>query len=318
MSNPLVSIVVCCYNRGHYLKQTMESIFAQRYKPVEIVVLDDGSTDHTQELMKSYGDRVRYYWQKNQGIAVARTAGCQFAKGEYIAFQDDDDLMPPDRITYLLEALRQYPSAVLALGDYAFIDSDGNLTGEKSHFPIAIDSKELIEEPLLIEDGYEAILWPKVTPLPHTTLFRRADAARIGWFDTRFFHACSDTDFFARCGQLGPIVYVPEVVSYYRWGHSSIWKNKLLAAYSRILLFEKHLGSMKLEQKDLKKRLQFRMLQILKQYAKYQAEGMKLPDSVSIDRLKEGLSLLGLKDKLAYRWLTLIKLPLRRMILGRN
>jgi glycosyltransferase involved in cell wall biosynthesis len=109
----------------------METVFAQRYKPVEIVVLDDGSTDHTQELMKSYGDRVRYFWQENQGIAATRTAACRLAKGEFIAFQDDDDLMPPDRIVHLYEGLCQYPSAVFATGDYALIDPEGNLTGKR-------------------------------------------------------------------------------------------------------------------------------------------------------------------------------------------
>ena len=98
------------------------------------------------------------------------------------------------------------------------------------------------EEPLLIEDGYKAVLWPLLSPLPHTTLFRKVDGERIGWFDNfRFFHACSDTDFFARLGQLGSIIYVPKIVSFYRVGHNQIWNNKVLTEYSRFLLFEKHL-----------------------------------------------------------------------------
>ena len=87
MNRHLVSIVVCCYNREHYLRQTMESIFDQKYDPVEIVVLDDGSTDGTYDLIKSYGDKVRYFRQENQGIAVARTNACQLASGDLIAFQ---------------------------------------------------------------------------------------------------------------------------------------------------------------------------------------------------------------------------------------
>ena len=295
------------------MPKTMASVFAQRYKPIEIVVIDDGSTDNTRELMASYGGRVRYYWQENQGIAVTRTNACLLAMGEFIAFQDDDDLMPPDRIVHLLEAIHRYPSAVLAFGDYAFLDPVGNLTGKKSCFRICIDNKEPINKPLLIEDGYAAILWPAVTPLPHTTLFRRADAKRIGWFDTRFFHACEDTDFFARLGQLGPIVYVPEVVSYYRCGHSSLCKKRGIASYNRLLLFEKHLGALKAEQRDLKKRLQFRLRQILKQIARYQSQG-DIADSLPADYLSRGLSILRLKDRIGYRWYILIRLPLRRLI----
>ena len=169
----------------------------------------------------------------------------------------------------------------------------------------------------MIPDGHTAVLWPKVTPLPHTTLFRRADAERIGWFDTQFFHACSDTDFFARLGQLGPIIYVPEVVSYYRWGHSSIWKKRVLASYSRLLLFAKHYGSLKAEQRDLKKRLKSRMLQTLKRIALYQSQG-DIADSLPADYRSRCLSILGVKDRIGYRWYTLIKLPLRGLILGRS
>jgi len=292
----------------------MASVFAQQYKPVEIVVVDDGSTDNTQELMATYGDRIRYFWQENRGIASARTNGCRLARGELIAFQDDDDLMPSDRIVVLYEALREHPSAALALGDWAVMNGDGNLSGQRSRVNIHVDN----EEPILINDGYKAVLWPKVTPVPHTTLFRKADGDRIGWFDTRFFHACEDTDFFARCGKLGPIVYVPKVVSFYRREHGSLYSNSVLLTYSRLLLFEKHLTTMEAEQKDLRKRLQFRMLQSLKQLAVYQSKGLKPPDSVSGDHLNRCLSLLGLRDHLAYTWLTLIKLPIRSLILRRD
>ena len=309
---PLVSIVICCHNRAHLLAQTMESVFAQQYEPVEIVVIDDGSTDNTSELMANYADKIRYYKQENSGAAAVRTAGCRLARGEYIAFQDDDDLMPPDRIVRLHKALCQHPSAVFALGDWALIDADGNLTGNRSKFNIHVDN----EEPVLIQDGYKAVLWPEVTPIPHTTLFRRTDGERIGWFDTRFFHACEDTDFFARCGQLGPIVYVPKVVSLYRREHTSLCSNTILMACSRFLLFEKHLKAMNAGQKELKQRVQLRMLKILRGLAIDQSKGMKLPDSVSKHQLKKALSLFGLRDQLAYMWLASIKLPLRRIILG--
>jgi len=310
---PLVSIVICCYNRAHLLAQTMASVFAQEYDPVEIIVVDDGSTDNTPELMASYGQKIRYYWQENQGVAITRTNACRLAKGEFIAFQDDDDLMPPDRIVRLYEALCKYPSAVLAVGDWEEIDGEGELIGRRTRFNVHVDN----EETVLIKDGYRAILWPELTPTPHTTLFRRIDGERIGWFDTRFFHACEDTDFFARCAQLGPIVYVPKIVSFYRRQQGSLSSNKILLLYSWFLLFEKHLLSIKAEEKDLRKQLQFRILQTLKQLAIHKSKGSGLPSSVSKDRLKEAKSLLGLKNYLVYVWFAQIKLPLRRMILGR-
>ena len=312
MNNPLISIVVICYNRRDYLQQTMESVFAQTYSPVEVVILDDGSTDNTYELIATYGNKVRYVWQENQGVVAARNAGCRLAEGEFVAFQDDDDLMVPDRIVTLYEALRRYPSATVAVGDCVHIDVNGNLTGRRSraNFPIYGD------DPVLIKDAHKAMILQEVDPKPHTTLFRKSAGDRIGWFDNRFIHAASDTDFFARCGQLGPIVYVPKVVSYYRRGHEAITsKDKdIIVAYSRFLLLEKHLNSLGIEQQELRKKLETRLLMAMKKIAFCESKGQKLPDSIQNDYVNRGLALLGITRRLSYRWSFFIKFPIRKMI----
>ena len=310
MKNPLVSIVICCHNRAHLLAQTMESVFAQQYQPVEIVVVDDGSTDHTPDLIANYGERVRYYRHENKGTSFTRTRGCQLAKGEFIAFQDDDDLMVPDRISSLYEALLQYPSAKLAVGDWAVIDQESKLTGERSRGNISISSKE----PILIRDGYRAVLWPEISPVPHTTLFRRSDGERVDWFDTRFFDAIEDADFFARIGKLGPIVYVPKVVSYYRKGHSQKMGRSFLVAYCRLMLFEKHLRGLNGSHSELQNRLRLRLYNNLKIMAIHQANGFQVPETVSVDRIRSGLSLLQFKHKMSYWFLTRLKLPLRKVL----
>jgi glycosyltransferase involved in cell wall biosynthesis len=311
MHSPLISIVICCHNRAHMLPHTIESVLAQNYKPVEVILFDDGSTDNTEELIAGYGNKVRYHWQENAGVAVARTNACRLAKGEFIAFQDDDDLMPPDRITRLHEALLMHPSAVLAVGDWAEIDENGELTGKRS----SSIQYSIGEAPILIKNGYKAVLWPEVTPTPHTTLFRKSDGDNIGWFDTRFSHACEDTDFFARFGKIGPIVYVPQVVSYYRRAHISQTSQSERFSYSKFLLLEKHLLSMEADQTELKKRLRFRMLKTLKRLARHNSNALKPAASVPTGHLKNKMALLGLKNYLAYTWFTQIKIPLRRFIL---
>jgi len=310
VKNPLVSIVICCHNRAHLLPQTMASVFAQEYEPVEIVVVDDGSTDGTPALMAGYGERVRYYWQENKGVSATRTTACQLARGEYIAFQDDDDLMPPDRIVALYDAIRQFPSAVFAVGDWAVIDDEGNFTGSRW-----LPARES-EKPILFKGGYGAVLWPKVPAAPHTTLFRKVDGEQIGWFDQQFSDASEDKDFFARLGQLGPIVYVPKIVSYYRRGHDgSLTSNHVRVAYRQFLLFEKHLKSLGTEHRELRKRLQFRMLTALKRIALFESKCGELQDFRDDGYLERGLSLIGYRNRLSYHWATLLKFPIRKLIL---
>ncbi|RJP83250.1 MAG: glycosyltransferase [Desulfobacteraceae bacterium] len=295
---PLVSIIVCCYNREHLLSKTMESVFAQNYSPVEIIVLDDGSTDGTSDLMKGYGNRIRYYRQDNQGIAVTRTNACLLARGEYIAFQDDDDIMPPDRITILYHAIFQYPDAVFAVGDWLMMDEDGNLT-ENRYLP---ENSSKATTPVLLKNGYEAVLWPKVPAAPHTTLFRKDCGEKINWFDTQYKYASEDKDFFARLCRLGPIVYVPRIVSYYRRGHSSMTNRKIVTDCHSITFFLNHLNSIHEKDSRLYKRLQFRILSQLKRIALYRSNGFALPDSVPSDFLTNSLASLTLMDRIHY-WL---------------
>lgn len=292
------------------MPQTMESVISQQYQPVEIVVVDDGSTDHTTDLIAEYGESVRYYKHENKGTPYTRTRGCHLARGEFIAFQDDDDLMVPDRISSLYEALLQYPSAKLAVGDWAVIDQESRLTGERSRQNISISS----EEPILIKDGYRAVLWPEVSPLPHTTLFRKSDGERVGWFDDRFFDSIEDADFFARIGQLGPLVYVPKVVSYYRKGHNQKMSRGFINAYNRLMLFEKHLKSLDAGQSELYNRLQLRLYNSLRAMAIHQARGSRVPATVSVDLIKSGLSFLQFKQKIPYWFLARLKLPLRKVL----
>jgi len=309
LSNPLVSIVICCHNRRDYLEQTMESVFAQTYAPVEIIVMDDGSTDGTSELMAGYGNRIRYARQESQGIAAARTNASRMASGEFIAYQDDDDLMPADRITNLYNALCQYPSAVFATGDYALIDKEGKLTGSR-WMPGSLEDKG---DPVLMEDGQSAVLWPKVPAVPHTTLFRRRLGEQIGWFDLDFKYACSDADFLARLGQLGPIVYLREIVSYYRRGHTAIWSDDARTSCSRIQLWQKHLRLIGTSKPALQKRLQERLRIILVALAAHRRRS-DLGDPQYEVWFQKGISMLDAQERVKFHFQSSIKGPVRDLV----
>ena len=311
MDKPLVSIVICCFNRARLLPQTLESAFAQSYRPVEIIVLDDGSEDETAELMASYGDKIRYHRQKNQGIAAARTNACRLAKGEYIAFLDDDDLMPPERITRLLEELQKHPQAVFAVGDLSVIDEQGEPTGKRWLPENSLGTKESV----LFEWGDEAVLWPHVPAVPHTTLFRKSDGEKTGWFDQQYRFAAEDKDFFARLGRLGSVIYVPEVVSLYRRGHSSLTKNSQRTFFSQLMLFENHLESIDPQRSEFRKRIQWRILNTLKQMLRGRVAGIEITNEIPDNYLRNALSLLSTGDRMRY-WLFAGKMFIRKQIPG--
>lgn len=308
INNPLISIIVCCYNREQYLRKTMDSVLQQAYEPVEIIVMDDGSTDGTANLIRGYGNKVKYYRQENQGIAIARTNACKLAKGELIAFQDDDDLMHPERITSLYDALCRFPSAVFAVGDWAEIDVSGKKTG-KRWLPENMLSEN---DAVIIQDGLKAVLWPEVPASPHTTLFWKKDGKKVGWFDKQFNNASEDKDFLARLAQLGPIAYIPKIVSYYRIGNSSLTKNKIQVAYSKILLYEKHLSLLTPDQKILRNHLERRILVAMKKIAIIENRYSLSEDSKKyILRGKSNISKFNWLDYLFYFKL---KIPIKRFI----
>ncbi|MGO8702930.1 MAG: glycosyltransferase family 2 protein [Candidatus Brocadiia bacterium] len=97
-AHPLVSAVIPTYNYGRFVVEAVESALAQTWSPVEVIVVDDGSTDDTAERLRPYGERIRYLRQRNRGLSGARNAGIRAARGEYVALLDSDDAWKPEKI----------------------------------------------------------------------------------------------------------------------------------------------------------------------------------------------------------------------------
>ncbi len=127
---PKVSICVPTYNRKKYLKETLDSILAQTYKNYEIIVVDDGSTDGTEDMIKQLGVPITYHWQENGGDAAARNKLIELARSKYISFIDSDDLLFPDAIERLVKIVETEAGDVIAYGSYVRIDQDGNVYGK--------------------------------------------------------------------------------------------------------------------------------------------------------------------------------------------
>jgi len=124
MSYPTVSIIIPAYNAEKYLQETLESILAQDYPSIEVIVVDDGSTDNTSNIVKSYShdSRVQYIYKSNSGSAKARNCGIANSTGEFLLFVDADDLLVPEAVSLLVKT---------------FVEADGKyclIYGEREHF----------------------------------------------------------------------------------------------------------------------------------------------------------------------------------------
>ncbi|MHC4113764.1 MAG: glycosyltransferase family 2 protein [Planctomycetota bacterium] len=126
-----VSICIPTYNRKNYLKETLESVFAQTYKDYEVVIVDDGSTDGTEQMIKQSNYPIRYFWQNNLGVSKARNKLIELAEGEYITFIDSDDLLFRYAVEDLMNLVECNGSDIVAYSSYVGIDERGNRVKRK-------------------------------------------------------------------------------------------------------------------------------------------------------------------------------------------
>src|SRR5215207_7309801 len=126
-SRPTVSVVIPAYGHSRYIGATLESVFCQSLTDYEVIVVNDGSPDNTAGVVRPYVDsqRVRYIDQPNAGVAAARNRGLALARGEFIAFIDDDDLWPADKLEWQVTELASRAEISAVAGGLSIIDESG-------------------------------------------------------------------------------------------------------------------------------------------------------------------------------------------------
>jgi glycosyltransferase involved in cell wall biosynthesis len=128
-ATPLVSVIIAAYNRADIISETIDSVLAQSYPNIELIVVDDESPDDTWEVLRSYGDRITAVQRKNGGYGAARNTGLQYARGEYIAWLDCDDIYDPDMTALQVGVLESRKDAVIVSTDYQAFDERGPRAG---------------------------------------------------------------------------------------------------------------------------------------------------------------------------------------------
>ena len=230
MKNILVSVVIPNYNYGRYLAETIDSVLAQTYPNIEIVVVDDGSTDASLEILARYEKNgIKVVRQKNSGVGAARNNGARNSSGDLIAFLDSDDIWLPEKTEKQIERL---------LADKEF----GLVTCGVSEFDV---SGNTIETHTKGKEGWcaeDILLIKPVTAGPgSSSLIWRTVFEKVGGFDERKeMHPSEDWEFSYRVARAAKIAFVPEVLVAYRNhggnGHLNIQRSErsMRLAYEKI------------------------------------------------------------------------------------
>jgi len=222
---PRVSIIIPTYNRSKLLRVALESALAQTYPNIEVIVVDDGSTDDTAMVMTQYAGRVTYLKQANQDVAAARNTGIRAASGEYLTFLDDDDLIMPTKIERQVRVLASQPEVGLVHCRFYYADEDGNYLYKAGLLP----EGEVLQE--LVCSNFVWVGAP---------LIRRQCLEQVGLFDEEIPAICADWDMWLRIAQAGyRFACVQELLGAYRIQRDSMMSDVAKLEQGMFVVLEK-------------------------------------------------------------------------------
>jgi glycosyltransferase involved in cell wall biosynthesis len=203
-TKPQVSVIIPTYNRGWVIKEAIDSVLAQDYTEFELIVVDDGSTDHTSDVLDSYGDDIKVLSQKNKGVSAARNRGIAEASGKFIAFLDSDDLWLPQKLTLQIEFINQTPDALICQTEEVWIRNGLRVNPKKRHKkPSGMIFKPSLELCLVS---------------PSAVMIQRSLLDRVGGFDETL-PACEDYDLWLRISCRFPVHLIDAPLIIKRGGH---------------------------------------------------------------------------------------------------
>jgi glycosyltransferase involved in cell wall biosynthesis len=204
MTNSLVSVIIPNYNYAHFLREAIDSVLAQTYSNIEIIVVDDGSTDGSREVIESYGNQIRAVFQQNKGVSAARNNGVKAGDGEYIAFLDADDIWLPEKIEKQAKEFEAAKNLGLVHTGVIDIDISGKRLVSQMNGRSGRVSRELLQF-----DG------PVVLGGGSGIMIRRSTFEKIDGFDPRM-STSADWDLFYRASCVCEFGFVPEILVEYR------------------------------------------------------------------------------------------------------
>ena len=224
--DPKVSVVIPAYNTARFLPEAIESVLGQTFTSYEVIVIDDGSTDATVSIARSFGERVRCLRQENQGPSAARNHGIAAARGEFVAFLDSDDRWEPEMLAEQLAAFAADPEAGLVFTNC--INTDGEVL-----LPVDCSAQRTAHSGRVFHH-----LLRENFVITSTVMVRRACLAATGGFDPAL-RVSEDFDLWVRIARLFPLRFVPRSLARYRIHDGGAFSDLDQRLRARRYIFEK-------------------------------------------------------------------------------
>jgi glycosyltransferase involved in cell wall biosynthesis len=225
LSNITFSVIIPCFNQGHFLEQALESVLVQDYRHLEVLIVNDGSTDNTLKIAESYrlkDSRFRIITQENQGLSAARNTGLKQITGDFIVFLDADDWLLDGFFKSYSNTIQEFPDFDLFRCGYAYWSVD-KMVKYHTHLP----RKDGLIYPCVLTHNIGAC---------HSILISKSLANQVGDFDTSL-KSCEDWDYWIRAGKLGAkIKSLPQELVAYRYSLDSMSRNAkvMYSAFSEV------------------------------------------------------------------------------------
>ena len=225
MDSPLVSVIIPNYNYASYVGEAIDSVLAQDYPSVEIIVVDDGSSDDSRAVIKSCGGKINGIFQRNQGVSAARNNGVAAANGEFVAFLDADDAWMPTKLSRQMERFANADVGLVHVG-VSHIDGAGkaiseDLEGQEGR----VANDLLLLKPVILGGGSGVVI-------------RRSIFDEVGGFDTRL-STSADWELYYRIANRCEVAFVPEALVRYRFHGSNMHNNVAAMEHDVRIGFEK-------------------------------------------------------------------------------
>jgi len=200
-----ISVIIPAFNRANFLKKAIESVLSQTYQGFELIVVDDGSTDNTYEIVSEFKNNIVYINQKNRGVAAARNTGIRRAKNKFLAFLDSDDCWDKEKLAIQIDEMQKNPSYLISHTREIWYRNGKLLSQKKKH------------------KKYHGYIFDKCLPLcavgMSTVMIKKELFERVGEFDENF-PCCEDYDFWLRISVRHPFLLIDKPLTLKDGGRS--------------------------------------------------------------------------------------------------